>query len=80
MRQHDLTTIPTQQPDQILQNFLRLARHLGQKKYPDDITQVLCAPPEIGIEKVHKSRAEAELLIGEILAGADVTGGPKTVD
>lgn len=90
MRQHDPTIHfnprspcrerPAPEAIHIRRNFLRLACYLGQKNRPEEITQTLCAPTEIGIEKIHESHAETELLVGEILAGADIPGSFKAVD
>ena len=80
MRHHEPTAISLRTPVHIRGNFLRLARYLGQKRNPEEITQALCVSTEIGIQEIHKSHAETELLIGEILAGTDVPGSLKTID
>lgn len=90
MRQHDPTIHfnprslcgerPAAEAIHIRRNFLRLACYLGQKNKPEEITQTLCAPTEIGIQEIHKSHAEAKLLVGEVFARADVPGSLETVD
>ena len=85
MRQHDPTSHfnprspcgerPAAEAIHIRANFLKLACYLGEK-----ITRALCVSPEISIEKIHESHAEPELFVSEILAGANVPSGLKTID
>jgi hypothetical protein len=90
MRQHDPTSHfnprspcgerPAAEAIHIRANFLKLACYLGEKSHPQKITRALCVSPEISIEKIHESHAEPELFVSEILAGAHVPSGLKTID